>query len=718
MTTYNTGNPLGSTSAKDLYDNAENFDLALGSEDEHWTDRLGQLRLTWAGIEGMADSLFEETREQADRSEGEADRAESEADRAEAARDAAEDSVQYDYLVDDDDEREAITGMTAGQRAYVRETEHVWRYDGSDWLDMGLGPTAGKADRSELEAEADARELADNEILDEIDPLLARIIFGETYRSARAPDVEDVSLDFTDDEGRRAVAISLDGEILFYDMRSMAASVAYRSAGGAAISLATDVNGRDALYVEPSGRTFVILNDEALEVLAGQLSVGSKDAWRGPLAATDIRVSADIMRAIINDTTTIPGFRGEILMPRVGTTTQALGASDKMLFLHFIGQSNSSSSGTDVAVLTAPRFPYHVVKLGSASTDGYSIIDGSLLTTFSPASDITGVAAFPQTAAAYSMLYRDRLNAAQQNPIMVRADSKGGAPITDFIRGSIPYTNAMTSITAAFARANEYGIDLQHKIIFVQGENSGSGASGMSREAYRGHLTQLLSDYVEDVKSEVGRVPHVLVWQTNGMATGANDARNGALAQLDESRARMGSSIVLVSPMYMCPMSDNIHLTSLGRLIQGELTDYVSRAVDLSGRWAPLDVLSIERDGVTITVKMNREIQIDTDWVPSVGPGLGFRYYNSGGAEVLIDNVSISGNTVVINLESAVGGTLCYASRDCEPEYIYSGGPVNWAAARGVIFSDLGIESVWHSQGYAVPRLLRLYLVRFEENVS
>lgn len=54
MTTYNTGNPLGSAAAKDLYDNAENFDhLSNDRENETWTDRFGVPRLTWHGIEKM-----------------------------------------------------------------------------------------------------------------------------------------------------------------------------------------------------------------------------------------------------------------------------------------------------------------------------------------------------------------------------------------------------------------------------------------------------------------------------------------------------------------------------------------------------------------------------------------------------------------------------------------------------------------------------------------
>ncbi|EPB1863770.1 hypothetical protein ACRBZJ_004855 [Escherichia coli] len=55
MTTYNTGNPLGSAAAKDLYDNAQNFDhLSNDLENETWPDRFGTPRLTWHGIEVLS----------------------------------------------------------------------------------------------------------------------------------------------------------------------------------------------------------------------------------------------------------------------------------------------------------------------------------------------------------------------------------------------------------------------------------------------------------------------------------------------------------------------------------------------------------------------------------------------------------------------------------------------------------------------------------------
>lgn len=60
MTTYNTGNPIGSTEVKDLYDNAQNFDtLANTTTLETVPDRLGVPRMTLHGFEQEANRRFE-----------------------------------------------------------------------------------------------------------------------------------------------------------------------------------------------------------------------------------------------------------------------------------------------------------------------------------------------------------------------------------------------------------------------------------------------------------------------------------------------------------------------------------------------------------------------------------------------------------------------------------------------------------------------------------
>ncbi|MGO3714209.1 hypothetical protein [Alcaligenes aquatilis] len=54
MTTYKTGNPLGSVSPKDLFDNSENLDRAANGAALTWNDRFDRSRLSWAGIEDRA----------------------------------------------------------------------------------------------------------------------------------------------------------------------------------------------------------------------------------------------------------------------------------------------------------------------------------------------------------------------------------------------------------------------------------------------------------------------------------------------------------------------------------------------------------------------------------------------------------------------------------------------------------------------------------------
>lgn len=57
MTTYNTGNPIGSKDPRDLYDNAENLDTAVNDTSrDTWSDRLGRSRKTMSGMERQFDA--------------------------------------------------------------------------------------------------------------------------------------------------------------------------------------------------------------------------------------------------------------------------------------------------------------------------------------------------------------------------------------------------------------------------------------------------------------------------------------------------------------------------------------------------------------------------------------------------------------------------------------------------------------------------------------
>ena len=84
----NTGNPIGSTAAKDLSDNAKNLDKFANGDDYEYADRLGRSRKSLKWIEDAA--LAIPAIDAAMRSEQQAERALSAKSDAEAARDAAQ----------------------------------------------------------------------------------------------------------------------------------------------------------------------------------------------------------------------------------------------------------------------------------------------------------------------------------------------------------------------------------------------------------------------------------------------------------------------------------------------------------------------------------------------------------------------------------------------------------------------------------------------------
>jgi hypothetical protein len=73
MTTFATGNPLGSTHPKDVKDNGENFDLFLNGPQQAYPDRLFVYRISYKGMETQfkeAQSLRDETFKDAIRNSG------------------------------------------------------------------------------------------------------------------------------------------------------------------------------------------------------------------------------------------------------------------------------------------------------------------------------------------------------------------------------------------------------------------------------------------------------------------------------------------------------------------------------------------------------------------------------------------------------------------------------------------------------------------------
>lgn len=60
MPTYRTGNPIGTASAKDLYDDAQDFDNLMLGPNAEYPDRRGVSRLSYAGFEALAKQAIED----------------------------------------------------------------------------------------------------------------------------------------------------------------------------------------------------------------------------------------------------------------------------------------------------------------------------------------------------------------------------------------------------------------------------------------------------------------------------------------------------------------------------------------------------------------------------------------------------------------------------------------------------------------------------------
>jgi len=125
MTSYNTGNPLGSKDPRDLYDNAENLDVLVNDTNRNThPDRFGVSRLTWKGIieSGTGDPAIavkaaQEALESEYAAQDSASSASNSAARAESARDRAE-----GYRDDAQEARDAVMSSSAVTSANLYPT--------------------------------------------------------------------------------------------------------------------------------------------------------------------------------------------------------------------------------------------------------------------------------------------------------------------------------------------------------------------------------------------------------------------------------------------------------------------------------------------------------------------------------------------------------------------------------------------------------------------
>jgi hypothetical protein len=136
----------------------------------------------------------------------------------------------------------------------------------------------------------------------------------------------------------------------------------------------------------------------------------------------------------------------------------------------------------------------------------------------------------------------------------------------------------------------------------------------------------------------------------------------GARSILDYAVANAASKLFYcLGPTYIFPFSseDFLHMTSVGHAMRGEMQAVAMQAIEKTGVWEPLRMVSASVTGANqITVTLSEAAQIDTGWLVSAITNQGIAV---GGKTVT--NVSVSGTSMVITTsEAAAGATSVQAA--------------------------------------------------------
>src|SRR5690554_4728302 len=161
MTTYRTGNAIGSADPRDLYDNAENLDEFVNSKDKlSHPDRLGVSRKTWHGMEEEfdGDQAQRESEHDADQTRRESEFVDAQADKQQRFNLLLANSG-YEYLADyaagiEITEYNQVLRDTAGELWRAAATTTLpYTTDGTGLPEGGAFVAVGDADiRNDLAA--------------------------------------------------------------------------------------------------------------------------------------------------------------------------------------------------------------------------------------------------------------------------------------------------------------------------------------------------------------------------------------------------------------------------------------------------------------------------------------------------------------------------------------------------------------------------------------
>ncbi len=671
MTTFNTGNRLGSNSPKDLYDNAENLDNGINGTAKTWTDRLGVVRKSWTGIETdfqqfLADGSTIEFPTWA---------------AASAAAGAGQIPLNRQVAVVGD--AGTHTDPISGQ-AVPNSGRYVMVAAGLQWRSADV--MTQKADKAELEKVSDG---------------LMNVATFENH------DLDEGGMVITDESANILIGIYTD-RVEHPQINDIQAAVDASSAAGDAIRnvdveeggvVMTDELGNILMGITPSRVSHPDIN----QIRSTGMRNRSMVAGFVSPAQSPVRTLASIMHVLVYGQSLSLGFNARpafsaapidhALMFEGGVRpydnsgdASSIYASLKPLQESTTGASAGgtgyiSGATLTVSTKTSGTAPFavgqylgmsgaaagtRIVSLGTGSGDvgTYEVsISQTVGSASAPRQLLAGPGAITGGGGGQTISYSaarmfDQL-LQQENGIsmaslaqrqLFSASGQVGTAIAGISKGTPPFARLAADIGAGRSRSDSLGLSYAvGTVMMLEGESD--YAEGTSAADFKQKFRQFLADVRSEALAVTGvsRPIPLLTYQTATHRKYLREVPSIALAQLE--MANQDDHIAMVAPTYMLGYhSDGVHLSNRGQLMLGA---YFGIALK---RWV-IDGVKPRMITAAAAYRVGRDIVLEFD-VPSRTPlvldpslgasNYGFSLVDGTGAAVPIVSVQMVGPAAVL----------------------------------------------------------------------
>ena len=321
------------------------------------------------------------------------------------------------------------------------------------------------------------------------------------------------------------------------------------------------------------------------------------------------------------------------------------------------GQSLSTGSGSLPVTTLQPPAANRLLTLqdGVRLTDQDSTLTAGMVAPFKPlVSKVTEVPVVQLSA---------QLNRVRGLPssagLLSSNHGRGGFTIAQLSKGTLPYANSITAVTAAKAEcvSKSYGYRVPF-VDWIHGEADSAAAVGV----YLAQLLQLQIDYEADINAasgETGRLPILLDqisnWTTAGFLNQSNVPQEQLQAALDYP-----DRFVCAGPKYwLQTLPDGVHLTAVSSMRLGCMHTRAAQAIINGQSWLPTHCVSATRVGQKVTLKFHTPsgpLVVDKHNVTDPG-NLGIRWIDSSSSALVSSVVLRGANTIEVTLSAVPTGT-------------------------------------------------------------